>query len=51
MRVESGGFDVVILAVAHYQFKTIDVSKLVRSNGVIYDVKGVLDRNVIDGRL
>ena len=50
-RVESGTFDAVILAVAHDQFKNMDVSKLVRPGGVIYDVKGVLPRNVIDSRL
>jgi UDP-N-acetyl-D-galactosamine dehydrogenase len=44
-------FDAVILAVAHDQFKTLDVSKLVRPGGVVYDVKGVLPRIAIDARL
>lgn len=44
-------FDAVILAVAHDQFKTLEVSKLVRQGGVIYDVKGVLPRDIVDGRL
>ena len=44
-------FDAVILAVAHDQFKTLEVSKLVRQDGVIYDVKGVLPRDIVDGRL
>ena len=44
-------YDVVILAVAHNQFKDLDVTQLVRPNGVIYDVKGVLPRDIIDGRL
>ena len=50
-RDESGTFDAVILAVAHDQFKDLDVKALVKPNGVIYDVKGVLPRNVIDSRL
>ena len=44
-------FDAVILAVAPDQFKDLDVKSLVKPNGVIYDVKGVLPRDVVDGRL
>lgn len=44
-------YDAVILAVAHDAFKTLDVPSLIRPDGVIYDVKGVLPRDIIDGRL
>ena len=44
-------FDAVILAVAHKQFKELDIKSLVVDNGVVYDVKGILDRTIIDGRL
>lgn len=44
-------FDAIILGVAHNNFLELDVKSLVKANGVIYDVKGVLPRNVIDGRL
>ena len=44
-------FDAVILAVAHEAFKGLDVRDLVSDSGVVYDVKGVLDRGVVDGRL
>lgn len=44
-------FDAVILGVAHNQFLDMDIKSLVTYNGVIYDVKGILDRNLIDGRL
>lgn len=44
-------FDAVILGVAHKQFLDIDVRGLVRDGGVIYDVKGILPRDIIDGRL
>ncbi|MCQ2301256.1 MAG: nucleotide sugar dehydrogenase [Bacteroidales bacterium] len=44
-------FDAIILGVAHNDFLELDVKSLVKANGVIYDVKGVLPRNVIDGRL
>ncbi|MCE9256753.1 nucleotide sugar dehydrogenase [Bacteroides fragilis] len=47
-----GKFDAVILGVSHNAFKTLDIrSFLAHSNGVVYDVKGVLDREQIDGRL
>ena len=45
-----GEFDACILAVAHDEFKNIDVRALV-GNGVVYDVKGALDRSVVDARL
>ena len=44
-------FDAVILAVAHDQFKDLDVKALAKPNGVVYDVKGVLPRSVVDARL
>lgn len=44
-------FDVVILGVAHKQFLEIDIKSLVKEGGVIYDVKGLLPRDIIDGRL
>lgn len=47
----AGRFDAVILAVAHNDFKTLDVKSLLTANGVIYDVKGALDRTIVDGRL
>ena len=44
-------FDAVILGVAHKQFLEIDIKNLLKENSVIYDVKGVLPRDIIDGRL
>jgi UDP-N-acetyl-D-galactosamine dehydrogenase len=44
-------FDTIILGVAHKQFLELDVKKLVKEGGVIYDVKGLLPRDIIDGRL
>ena len=44
-------FDAVILAVAHKEFMDLDVRSLVREGGVVYDVKGVLDREKVDARL
>ena len=45
-------FDSVILAVAHDQFKKLDIRQfLYEGNGVVYDVKGIINRELIDGRL
>lgn len=44
-------YDAIILGVAHKEFLELDVKSLVKDSGVIYDVKGVLDRNIVDGRL
>lgn len=44
-------FDAVILAVSHNEFTTLDIDSLTNSNKVVYDVKGFLDRNKVDGRL
>jgi UDP-N-acetyl-D-galactosamine dehydrogenase len=46
-------FDAVVLCVSHQDFKDLDIRSFLkdRTNGVVYDVKGVLDRKDIDGRL
>ena len=44
-------FDAVILAVAHKEFLEMDVKAFSKENGIIYDVKGILPREIIDGRL
>lgn len=46
-----GPFDAVILAVAHDCFRDLDLRALAPQPGVIYDVKGILPRNIIDARL
>ena len=49
--LKEGEYDAVILAVAHKEFLNMDVRKMVHDGGVIYDVKGVLDKAIVDGRL
>jgi UDP-N-acetyl-D-galactosamine dehydrogenase len=46
-----GLFDAIILAVVHNEFLTLDLKQLVKEGGVIYDVKSILPRDIIDGRL
>ncbi len=44
-------YDAVILGVAHKEFMSLDIRAKLNSNGVVYDVKGILPREIIDGRL
>lgn len=44
-------YDVIILAVAHQEILAMDLTQYKHDATVIYDVKGVLDRTLVDGRL
>ncbi|OQA80131.1 MAG: UDP-N-acetyl-D-glucosamine 6-dehydrogenase [Lentisphaerae bacterium ADurb.Bin242] len=46
-----GDYDAIVLAVAHREFAGMDVRKYSNGNAVIFDIKGVLPREVVDGRL
>lgn len=49
--IERSKYDVVVLAVAHNEFKDLNLKDFLMDNGIVYDVKGVLLRETIDGRL
>lgn len=49
-RVPSETFDAVVLTVSHTAFLNENLKLLLKPQGILYDVKGVLDKN-IDGRL
>ncbi|MDL2224148.1 nucleotide sugar dehydrogenase [Bacteroidales bacterium OttesenSCG-928-M06] len=44
-------YEAIILSVAHNEFKSLDFEKYHKDNTVIFDVKAVLDRKWVDGRL
>jgi len=44
-------FDAAIAAVAHKKFEELDVLSLLKEQHVIFDVKCMLDRQIVDGRL
>ena len=47
-----GGYDAVVLCVAHSEFKDLDVRAMLNADGgIVYDVKGFLPNDVADGRL
>lgn len=47
----SGGWGVMILAVAHDEFKALDLASCKQLDCILYDVKGILDQELTDGRL
>ena len=53
-KLEDGKYDAIILAVAHEQFRQLGIEgirKLGRKNHILYDVKNILPRDAVDGRL
>lgn len=49
--LEQKKYDAIILAVAHDEFLSLDLKSYIKQNTVVYDVKGVLSRDIIDARL
>lgn len=48
--IPNDNFAAIILAVAHKEFLNLDIRSLT-PNGIIFDVKGILPKNIIDSRL
>jgi UDP-N-acetyl-D-galactosamine dehydrogenase len=44
-------YDGVVLGVAHNEFNNLDLNTLKRENSVVYDVKGILPADLVDGKL
>jgi UDP-N-acetyl-D-galactosamine dehydrogenase len=44
-------FDSVILAVSHNDFLNVNWKARVKEGGIVYDVKGCLDKNMVTARL
>ena len=50
-QLPQGQYDAAILAVAHNQFLDLNIPSYLKPHHVIFDVKGILPRDIIDGRL
>ena len=50
-RLVPGGYDALVLAVAHREFSGIDIKRYLKSGAAVYDIKGVLPRELVDERL
>ncbi len=48
---ESANYDAVILAVAHQKFLTLDLKTFKSRGAIIYDLKGILPRELVNARL
>lgn len=44
-------YDAVLLAVAHLEFKELDIASLCKENTVVYDIKSALPDSVVNARL
>lgn len=44
-------FDVLVLGVSHTEFTNIDYKSLLKKHSVLYDVKGFLNDDIVDGKL
>jgi UDP-N-acetyl-D-glucosamine/UDP-N-acetyl-D-galactosamine dehydrogenase len=44
-------YDAIIHAVAHGAFQELELNKMLNKDGVIYDIKSTLPRDIVDGRL
>ena len=49
--IEGTTYDVILLAVAHNEFLTLDFNKIKNDDTVIFDAKAILDRDIVDSRL
>lgn len=48
---KNNNFGAIILAVAHNEFMEIDLKEHKNNGAVIFDVKGILDQDIVDARL
>jgi UDP-N-acetyl-D-galactosamine dehydrogenase len=44
-------YNAIILAVAHSEFEALKMDDLLENDGVVYDIKGVLEKSLVDKRL
>ncbi len=49
--LDADGYDAVVLAVAHREFVSLNVATLKNGDAPVFDIKGVLPLEVVDGRL
>ncbi|MDB4902476.1 MAG: UDP-N-acetyl-D-galactosamine dehydrogenase [Mucilaginibacter sp.] len=50
-QIPDNKFDAIILAVGHTEFSAITISDFLNSNSIVFDVKGILPKDLIDGSL
>ena len=48
---QSSNYDAIVLAVAHNEFKELEEELKLKADTVVYDIKGILNKDSCDGRL
>lgn len=51
VELDADGYAAIVLAVAHREFAALDVKSLKNGDAPVFDIKGVLPLEVVDGRL
>ncbi len=44
-------YDAIVLAVSHKEFKGLDIAQFKMAHTVVFDIKGILPKETVDGRL
>lgn len=47
----NGKYDGILLAVSHDEYKSLNLENFKNTNAVIFDIKGIYDKNTVDARL
>ncbi len=50
-QIPEGEYDAIVLAVAHREFAEFNLNKYKKADSVVFDIKGILPREAVDGRL
>ncbi|MHA7059197.1 nucleotide sugar dehydrogenase [Aquimarina sp. M1] len=50
-KMPTSTFDAVVLTVAHNEYLEVNLKSLLKPNGILYDVKGILKEEEVHGRL
>ena len=49
--LKPGNYNAIVLAVAHSQFRDMDIARYKNGSAVVFDIKGTLPRSLVDDRL
>lgn len=49
--INRNNYDAVVVAVSHNEFKEMDFNSFRNGTGVLYDIKSIVDKEIVDGRL
>ena len=51
LKALASNYDAIVAAVAHREFSDMSLRKYTCADGVIFDLKGFVPRDIVDGRL